>query len=205
MPFLRPVTLTGTHVQLEPLSMLHTQDLRIAAEDGQLWRLWYCSVPKSDTVQSYIEHALANQERYGDLPFVVRAIEPERPGTVVGSTRFFRVDADNRRLEIGFTWYAQRAQRTPINTEAKYLLLKHAFEELRCIAVEFRTHWMNHRSRNAILRLGAKQDGVLRNHCVMAGVRRDTVVFSIIDSEWPTVELHLRSLLNREADVSARN
>jgi RimJ/RimL family protein N-acetyltransferase len=129
------------------------------------------------------------------MPFVVRQ---NATGDIVGCTRYFNVDAANRRLEIGHTWYAKRVQRTPLNTECKLLLLQHAFEKLGCIAVEFRTHWFNHASRAAIARLGAKQDGVLRNHAVMPdGTKRDTVVFSIIDSEWPAVRQHLRFQLEK--------
>ena len=138
------------------------------------------------------------RERLGAMPFAVR---DNASGDIVGSTRYFNVDADNRRLEIGHTWYARRAQRTAINTECKLMLLTHAFETLHCIAVEFRTHWFNHRSREAILRLGAKQDGVLRNHQTSPdGSKRDTVVFSIIDGEWPAVKRHLRALLERRAN-----
>jgi RimJ/RimL family protein N-acetyltransferase len=135
------------------------------------------------------------RERQDAMPFAVR---DNQSGDVVGSTRYFNVDAPNRRLEIGHTWYAKRAQRTAVNTECKLLLLTHAFEILGCIAVEFRTHWFNHASRTAIARLGAKQDGVLRNHQLMPdGSRRDTVVFSIIDAEWLAVKRHLRYLLER--------
>jgi RimJ/RimL family protein N-acetyltransferase len=135
------------------------------------------------------------RERLGAMPFAVRATAG---GDVVGSTRYFNVDAANRRLEIGHTWYASGVQRTGVNTECKLLLLAHAFEALRCIAVEFRTHWFNHRSRAAIARLGAKQDGVLRNHQRMPdGSYRDTVVFSIIESEWPAVKRNLQWLLER--------
>jgi N-acetyltransferase len=134
-------------------------------------------------------------ERLGGMPFVVR---DNATGDIVGSTRYFNVDAPNRRLEIGNTWYAKRVQRTAINTDCKLLLLTHAFETLGCIAVEFRTHWFNHASRTAIARLGAKQDGVLRNHQILPdGTRRDTVVFSIIDAEWPVVKRHLAYLLER--------
>jgi RimJ/RimL family protein N-acetyltransferase len=132
----------------------------------------------------------------GAMPFAVR---DNATGDIVGSTRYFNVDAANRRLEIGHTWYAKRAQRTAINTECKLLLLTHAFEKLKCIAVEFRTHWFNHASREAIARLGAKQDGVLRNHQILPdGSYRDTVVFSIIESEWPAVKRQLTFLLERK-------
>src|SRR5438270_2399473 len=135
------------------------------------------------------------RERQGAMPFIVR---DHSSGDIVGSTRYFNVDAVNRRLEIGHTWYARAAQRTAINTECKLLLLSHAFENLECIAVEFRTHWFNEQSRTAIARLGAKQDGVLRNHQRLAdGSKRDTVVFSILDSEWAAVRRHLEHRLTR--------
>jgi len=194
MAFIEPVTLAGRHVQLEPLAAAHHDALVEAASDGELWKLWYTSVPAPQIMRSWIEAALA-MRAHDDLAFAIRDL---RDGSIVGSTRYFRVDPVNRRLEIGHTWYARRAQRTGINTEAKLLLLGHAFETLDCIAVEFRTHWMNQQSRAAIARLGAKQDGVLRNHQRMAdGTLRDTVVFSIIDSEWPTVKRHLHYKLER--------
>jgi N-acetyltransferase len=187
--FIDPVTLRGRHASLEPLAREHEASIMQAAADGELWKLWYTSVPAPDQTSAWLDAALDMRERQGAMPFAVRANDG---GNIVGSTRYFNVDAANRRLEIGHTWYAQRAQRTAINTECKLLLLTHAFEQLRCIAVEFRTHWFNHRSREAILRLGAKQDGVLRNHQLLPdGSRRDTVVFSILDGEWPAVKRHL--------------
>jgi RimJ/RimL family protein N-acetyltransferase len=193
--FVAPVTLRGAHATLEPLEPAHAEDVARAATDGELWRLWYTSVPAPERVGEWLATALDMRDRQGALPFVVRA---NATGEIVGSTRYFNVDAAHRRLEIGHTWYARRAQRTAINTECKMLLLRHAFETLGCIAVEFRTHWFNHASRAAIARLGAKQDGVLRNHQLMAdGSRRDTVVFSIVDGEWPAVRRHLEHLLDR--------
>ena len=193
--FVAPVELRGAHASLEPLEPSHAPDIARAATDGELWRLWYTSVPAPERVGEWLATALDMRERQGALPFVVR---DNASGEIVGSTRYFNVDAQNRRLEIGHTWYARRAQRTAINTECKLLLLRHAFESLGCIAVEFRTHWFNHASRAAIARLGAKQDGVLRNHQLMAdGSRRDTVVFSIVDGEWPAVRRHLEHLLDR--------
>ncbi|ALD90155.1 GNAT family N-acetyltransferase [Cupriavidus gilardii] len=187
-----PIVLEGRHVMLEPLDAAHETELRAAASDGELWKLWYTSVPTPDGLRAWIDTALDQRDRLGAMPFVVRRVQDGVAGPVVGSTRMFNVDETHRRLEIGHTWYAQSVQRTAVNTECKLLLLAHAFEQLRCIAVEFRTHWMNHQSRAAIARLGAKQDGVLRNHQVMAdGSLRDTVVFSIIASEWPTVKRHL--------------
>ena len=191
--FILPVTLAGTHATLEPLAPSHADGVKAAAADGELWNLWYTSVPAPDNVGAWLDTALDMRERQGAMPFVVR---DSARGDIVGSTRYFNVDAANRRLEIGHTWYAKRAQRTAINTECKLMLLAHAFETLRCIAVEFRTHWFNHRSREAILRLGAKQDGVLRNHALLPdGSRRDTVVFSILDSEWAAVKRHLEARL----------
>lgn len=195
MRFIEPVTLTGAHAVIEPLGREHEHALESAAADGELWRLWYTSVAPPGKMGEYIGVALDMRERLDAMPFVVRE---KASGEIVGCTRYFNVDTKNRRLEIGHTWYAKRAQRGPINTECKLLLLTHAFENLRCIAVEFRTHWFNHASRAAIERLGAKQDGVLRNHQVSAdGSKRDTVVFSIIDSEWPAVKRHLRYQLER--------
>jgi N-acetyltransferase len=193
--FIAPVTLQGRHVTVEPLGAAHLDAVRAAANDGELWRLWYTSVPAPERTSAWLAAALDMREKQGAMPFVVR---DNTDGSLVGSTRYFNVDAVNRRLEIGHTWYAKRAQRTAINTECKLLLLTHAFETLRCIAVEFRTHWFNHASRTAIARLGAKQDGVLRNHQLMPdGSRRDTVVFSIVDGEWLAVKAHLRFLLDR--------
>jgi RimJ/RimL family protein N-acetyltransferase len=193
--FVEPVVLQGRHATLEPLAREHEAAIRRAAADGELWKLWYTSVPAPDKTSSWLDIALDMRERLGAMPFAVRS---KASGDIVGSTRYFNVDAANRRLEIGHTWYSKSAQRTAINTECKVLLLTHAFETLRCIAVEFRTHWFNHRSREAIARLGAKQDGVLRNHQLMAdGSYRDTVVFSIIESEWPAVKRHLGWLLDR--------
>ena len=193
--FIEPVTLRGAHASVEPLAVSHADGIRAAAADGELWRLWYTSVPAPETTAQWLASALDVRERLGAMPFVVR---DNASGAIVGSTRYFNVDAANRRLEIGHTWYAKRAQRTAINTDCKLLLLTHAFETLKCIAVEFRTHWFNEASRAAIARLGAKQDGVLRNHQLLPdGSRRDTVVFSIIDGEWPAVKAHLRFLLDR--------
>ena len=195
MRFVEPITLTGTHASIEPLGREHEEALARAVADGELWRLWYTTVPPPDKMSQYITIALDMRERLDAMPFVIRE---KSSGEIVGCTRYFNVDAGNRRLEIGHTWYSKRVQRGPINTECKLMLLSHAFEKLQCIAVEFRTHWFNHASRTAIERLGAKQDGVLRNHQVSAdGWKRDTVVFSIIDGEWPAVKRHLRYQLER--------
>ena len=195
MAFVEAITLRGRHATLEPLAREHEEGLRRAAADGELWRLWYTSIAPPEKMGEYVATALDMRERLGAMPFVVR---DNASGNIVGCTRYFNVDAANRRLEIGHTWYAKRAQRSAINTECKLLLLTHAFERLGCIAVEFRTHWFNQPSREAIARLGAKQDGVLRNHQLMPdGAKRDTVVFSIIDGEWPAVKRHLHYLQER--------
>ena len=195
MAFIDAVTLKGGIATLEPLAADHEPALAKAASDGELWRLWYTSIAPPDRMRDYVATALDMRDRLGAMPFVVRE---NATGDIVGCTRYFNVDAANRRLEIGHTWYAKRAQRTGVNTECKLLLLGHAFEALQCIAVEFRTHWFNHASRAAIARLGARQDGVLRNHQLMPdGAKRDTVVFSIIDGEWPAVKQHLRFRLAR--------
>ncbi|MGL6290019.1 MAG: GNAT family N-acetyltransferase [Silanimonas sp.] len=187
-------TLRGTHVTLEPLQREHVPDLQAAAADGELWTLWYTSVPTPEGTAEYVDKALSLQAEGKAMPFLVR----DASGTVVGSTRYGHMDRANHRVEIGWTWYAKRVQRTGLNTEAKRLLLTHAFETMDCGAVEFRTSWFNHASRTAIARLGAKQDGVLRNALRMAdGSYRDGVVFSIIASEWPAVRTHLNFLMAR--------
>lgn len=174
---------------LEPLARAHADELRDACDDGELWRLWYTAVPAPDDVEAYIDTALLAQQEGSALPFAVRSLAS---GRIVGCTRLCHADEANRRVEIGYTWYAASAQRSAVNTECKWLLLRHAFETLHCIRVELCTHWLNQRSRAAIERLGAKQDGVLRNHRILPdGSYRDTVVFSIIESEWPAVNTHL--------------
>ncbi len=189
-PWLQPITLEGELVKLVPMQTEHKEALVSAASDGKLWELWYTSVPSPETIGSYMDIAFSEQKADRALPFV---IIDKKTDTVVGCSRYLNADAKNRRVEIGATWYAERVQRTGVNTECKYLLLKHAFEVLDCIAVEFRTHFHNFPSRNAILRLGAKQEGILRNHRIGEnGVIRDTVLFSILDSEWNSVKTSLK-------------
>ena len=191
----KPVVLENDVVRLEPLEPRHSAGLAASTSDGELWKLWYTSVPTPDGIDAFIEDAMQQQEAGRALVFVVLLKSNKE---IVGSTRYLNIDHVNHRLEIGHTWYAKSHQRTAVNTNCKHLLLSHAFEELGAIAVEFRTHWMNHQSRAAIERLGAKQDGVLRNHMRTAdGLTRDTVVFSIIDSEWPTVRKNLLFRLGR--------
>lgn len=191
--WIEDITLKGAHVMLEPLTIDHRDILVDIARDGELWNLWYTSVPGPDTVDGYLATALKMKDNAGAMPFLIR----DTAGNPIGCSRMFNVDEVNKRLEIGYTYYRKSAQRTAANTEAKLLLLTHAFETLGAIAVEFRTHWHNQASRTAIARLGAKQDGILRNHQRMPdGSLRDTVVFSIIDSEWPAVKKGLQFKLN---------
>ena len=191
--WISPTTLRGRRVTLEPLQAEHCEGLQAAVQDGELWRLWYTSVPTPEEVPLYIDEALAEQAAGTSLPFAVR---DNASGRLVGSTRYLHVDARYQRLEIGATWYARSVQRSGINTECKLLLLTHAFETLKAVAVELRTHWHNRASRAAIARLGAKQDGVLRHHYRMAdGSFRDTVVFSIIEPEWLAVRRNLQFML----------
>lgn len=186
----QPVVLEGTHARLEPLTHAHTGDLVEAVKDGELWRLWYTSIPTPETMEAEITRRCGLQAAGSMLPF---AVIDRASGKAAGMTTYMNVDAVNKRVEIGSTWYRESVQRTPINTECKLLLLTHAFETLNCIAVEFRTHFLNHASRRGIERLGAKLDGILRSHQVASdGTLRDTCVYSIIASEWPTVQSHLK-------------
>lgn len=188
-----PPQLAGRHVALEPLAAAHAEGLRGALGDGALAATWFTNVPEPAGVDAYIADALAMQERGEAMVFAVR----DASGEIVGSTRYYDLNPAVPRLSIGYTWYAPKAQRTGLNTEAKLLLLGHAFETLGCVAVAFETSWFNHASRNAIARLGAKQDGVLRGHRRHAdGSIRDTVVFSIIESEWPAVKRNLQFKLD---------
>jgi len=196
MPWLEPVTLRGPHAQLKPLSHEHSEGLTEAVKDGELWKLWYTFVPKPEDMRKEIDRRLGLQSAGLMLPWTVF----DADGKIAGMTTYMNVDAANRRVEIGSTWYASRVQRSALNTQCKLLLLAHAFEKLDCIAVEFRTHFFNHQSRRGIERLGAKLDGILRSHQLASnGTLRDTVVYSIIASEWPTVKVHLNYQLNERA------
>ncbi|MEO1715129.1 MAG: GNAT family protein [Bacteroidota bacterium] len=191
----KPLRLEGQYVHLIPLESKHRNDLIKAASDGELWELWYTSVPSESTVDSYLATALAMQASGSGLPFAVWHVESEQ---IIGSTRYCNIDQAHRRLEIGYTWYAKTYQRSAVNAECKLLLLEYAFETLKTMAVELRTHYFNTRSREAIARLGAKQDGILRQHRIDEhGRKRDTVVFSILDSEWPAVRFGLEERLRR--------
>ncbi|MBI3715999.1 MAG: GNAT family N-acetyltransferase [Betaproteobacteria bacterium] len=195
MDFLAPITLTGRLVTLAPLSPVHHDDLVEAVRDGELWKLWYTWIPSPEGMRTEIERRLSLQQAGSMLPFA--AIE-NASGRAAGMTTCMNIDVANRRVEIGSTWYRLGVQRTGLNTEAKLLLLAHAFDELRCIAVEFRTHVMNTQSRAAIERLGAKLDGILRSTQMMPnGTLRDTCVYSIVAAEWPAVRSHLIERLNQ--------
>lgn len=197
--FATPITLRGHCVGLEPLAAMHHDALAQAVQDGELWKHWYTTIPSPAGMAGEIERRLNLQAQGSMCPFAV--LDPAT-NQAVGMTAYMNIDAANRRLEIGSTWYRQSVQRTLLNTEAKRLLLAHAFDQLRCIAVEFRTHFFNHDSRRAIERLGAKLDGVLRSHQInphplAEGSLRDTCVYSIIASEWPAVKAHLDYQLAR--------
>jgi RimJ/RimL family protein N-acetyltransferase len=189
-------TLRGRHVQLEPLRPEHAEGLRAAASDGRLWELTYTNVPEPGDVEAWLDAALAKQAAGEQLAFTVRAAD----GRIVGSTRYYELLPDTPRLCIGYTWYAKSVQRTGLNTEAKLLLLGHAFEALRCASVGFHTSVLNLASRAAIARLGAREEGILRQHMRHRdGSLRDTVCFSILDREWPAVKAGLRAKLQAHA------
>jgi RimJ/RimL family protein N-acetyltransferase len=194
MSWLAPITLAGHHASLVPLAPAHEAALADAVRDGELWRLWYTSIPSPQGMAAEIARRLELQRQGSMLAFAVL----DASATPVGMTTYMNVDAAHKRVEIGSTWYARRVQRTPLNTECKWLLLRHAFETLECIAVEFRTHRFNTQSRRAIERLGAQLDGILRSHQRAAnGTLRDTAVYSITAAEWPPVKAHLEFQLQR--------
>lgn len=190
-----PLILKGEHVILKPVEASYVEDFRNAATDGELWKLWYTLVPPPERMEEWIRKSIQELEEGLSIPY---AIIRKTDNKIVGTTRYMRIEKAIRRLEIGHTWYAASVQRTALNTECKYLLLTHAFEKLECVAVEFRTHRMNVRSRAAIERLGAQLDGILRNHVLMPnGTLRDTAVYSILNTEWPMVKKHLEYKLGR--------
>lgn len=189
-----PITLEGQHVRLEPFSPAHEESLIAAASDGELWNSTVTIVPDQANMAAYIGEALHGQAQGIQLPFV---IVRKSSGQVVGSTRFYNIDQNNRGVEIGYTWLAASAQRTSVNTETKLLLLTHAFEVWRCIRVAFITDVLNQQSRTAIVLLGAREEGILRNHMIMPNGRvRDSVSLSIIESEWSEVKIRLEAKLN---------
>jgi len=197
MPFVEPVLLAGAHVRLEPMTRAHAAELASklgdAARDGSMWESKVTTIPRPEGMRAYIDQALAELHAGVSMPFVTIAVNGS---TVVGTTRYMNIEAAHRRLEIGTTWIGKSFQRTAINTEAKYLMLKHAFETLHCIAVDLRTHEKNAQSRAAIERLGARLDGILRNHRIMPdGSLRNTATYSIIDTEWPAVKARLEARL----------
>jgi RimJ/RimL family protein N-acetyltransferase len=195
MAFTDPVTLDGRLATLVPLSHTQHRELEEAVRDGELWTLWYTSVPAPEALGAEIDRRLELCRNGSMLPF---AVIEKSSGQAVGMTTFMNIDEKNRRVEIGSTWYRKRVQRSGLNTECKLLLLTHAFEVLGCLAVEFRTHFFNRQSRSGIERLGAKLDGILRQHMIGPdGTLRDTCVYSILDREWPTVRTHLAYQLSK--------
>jgi len=199
----RPVTLAGHGVRLEPLAREHRDALGAAAADGELWQLWYTSVPRPEETERYIAQALAGQDAGQMLPFVVRDVES---GTLVGATRYHDIVKEAERVEIGYTWYAKRWQMTHVNTVCKLLLFGHAFEALGCKVVGLRTDNFNFTSQRAIAALGAKQDGVIRHHAPRRdGTVRDTVMYSVLASEWPDVKRHLELRLKKGSAQLSRH
>lgn len=191
--WLNEVILEGKDVQLIPLRESHSEGLLKAASDGELWNLWFTSVPSEASIENYLQTAFNEQKTGRALPFT---IVDKKTNTIIGSTRYCNATSVHHRLEIGYTWYAKSFQRSSRNTETKLLLLTHAFETLQSIAVEFRTHHENTASRNSIARLGAIQDGILRQHQQLEdGTYRNTVVFSILNNEWKSVKQNLKNRL----------
>lgn len=194
---IEPCTLSDARIRLEPLSLAHEQGLRQAAQDGALWQLRITSVPEPEQTRAYIEQALAGYQNGHMLPFAVVDVDS---GDVIGSTRYHDILTSVARLEIGYTWYAKRWQRSHVNTTCKRLLMTHAFETLGARVVGWRTDNFNFASQRAIERLGAKRDGVLRGHAMRRdGTIRDTVMYSVTAGEWPEIKAHLTDLLNRHA------
>ena len=192
---LQPVVLEGAYVRLEPLSHAHLEGLCEAGLDAELWHWTPHAVRSRADMQRYLEQALEGRQRGEMLPFAILA---SSTGSVAGSTRYGAIDRQNRRVEIGWTWVARAWQRTPVNTEAKYLLLRYAFEQLGCLRVEFKTDARNERSRSALLRIGAQEEGTLRRHMLTESGRvRDTVYFSILDTEWLCVKAELERKLEQ--------
>jgi len=191
--WIKPLQLEGDFVTLEPLNEMHISDLVLAVKDGEAWRIWFANVPHFDEMHDYVNEAIKGSQT-GNIAYAVRCKSTDK---IVGTTRYYNVESQHKRALLGYTWYCNSVRRTAINTECKYLLLHNLFENYHANAVEFRTHYFNQASRNAIERLGAKQDGILRNHQIMKdGSFRDTVVYSIIASEWLAVKCNLLSKLN---------
>ncbi|HMV29956.1 MAG TPA: GNAT family protein [Anaerolineales bacterium] len=192
---LAPITLEGHNIRLEPLTLEHEADLSTAAADGELWNLWFTSVPQPEETKTYIENALAGYQAGHMLPWAVRELTT---GKIVGSTRYHDVMANIDRVEIGYTWYGKSWQKSHVNTVCKLLLLAHAFDTLGCKVVGLRTDNFNFNSQKAIEGLGAKKDGILRHHAMRRdGSVRDSVMYSILVTEWPGVKQNLRFRLAR--------
>lgn len=194
MNWIKPLVLSGKYVTLVPLNLEHHDDLVESTKDGELWKIWYATVSSPDNMLKEIKHRLSEQEKGKMIPF---AVIDNNTSKAIGMTTYFKISEIDRRLDIGWTWYRKSAQKTLVNTECKLLLLKHAFEDLKCIAVGFGANYFNKNSQRAIERLGAKLDGVFRNLRIMPnGAICDFCMYSIIDSEWNTVKVNLESKLN---------
>ena len=193
-----PITLEAQTAKLVPLSHDHLADLQAASAEGELHKLWYTSIAAPEKMEAEIDRRLGRQAEGMMLPF---SVVDQRTGKIIGQTTFLNLNSTNRRAELGATWYAKAAQRSPINTECKLMLLTHAFEDIKVNVVEFRTHHLNHQSRRAIERLGAKLDGILRNHMIMPnGSLRDTAVYSVLPHEWPAIKANLQWQLDKPRD-----
>lgn len=200
--FIREDFLEGQHVALEPLSTTHIAPLREAVLDGEHWKLWYANVPGPEDMEKYVFSAIEGAKA-GNLAYAVRSKNLDK---IIGTTRYYNVESTHRRAMLGYTWYSNTVRKTPVNTECKLILLNNLFETSEAIAVEFRTHFFNQNSRKAIERLGAKQDGILRNHQIMRdGSLRDTVVYSIIAAEWPAVKINLKSKLSQAMHIQTQS
>ena len=198
-----PITLDGMRVRMEPLDLArHFEGLCAIGLDDELWR-WTQAHPRTpDDLRAYLDEALAEQAQRRSLPF---ATIDRASGDVAGCTRFGNIDRRNRRVEIGWTWVGRRFQRSHVNTEAKYLMMRHAFETEGCVRVELKTNVLNEKSRNAMKRMGCVEEGVLRKHAINAhGVWRDTIYYSVLDDEWPAVKARLESFMRREPEAAAR-
>ncbi len=200
MSWATPITLVGNNITLIPLSIDHTEGLIKAASDGELWHIWYADIPSPDTMQMEINRKIESQKQGKILPFTVVNIDTKQ---IIGMTTYYNIDSKTKRIDIGSTWYSKSHQKTMANTEAKFLLLNHAFETLKCVAVELRISIFNQESKKAAERLGAKYMGTLRNHRLLKnGILTDSYIYSIIDSEWPTIKTHLTwKLMNRQINI----
>lgn len=199
MSWIHPTTLHGKHATLAPLTQAHCLELEEAVKDGELWKLWYTSIPTPENMEKEIQRRLDAQAAEKMIPFVIIDNKTQQ---AAGMTSYYHIDHTSKRLDIGWTWYRKSVQKTALNTECKLMLLTHAFEILNCIAVGFRVNFLNHPSRRAVERLGAKLDGILRNEMVVNGSIRDICVYSILPNEWPNVKTQLEFKLSQHTSTA---